>query len=60
MLAGRLGPRPPFLYRDGGAGDGAGMAEMMLSPELVELRDVLAKIRAGRRSPTYSDLFLHP
>jgi len=25
------------------------MAEMMLSPELVELRDALAKIRAGRR-----------
>jgi len=33
----------------GGAGDGAGMPEMMLSPELVELRDALAKIRAGRR-----------
>ncbi len=44
-----MGPRPPFLYRHGGAGDGAGMAEMMLRPELLELRDALAKIRAGRR-----------
>ena len=38
-----------YIVMVGGAGDGAGMPEMMLSPELVQLRDALAKIRAGRR-----------